>query len=257
MTLTERRLPVLLLAACWLFPAPGNLASAQDLPDDLSARIIPYQAVYQARSAGLSATAERSLHQLESGVFELSQAMTVRVLGARLGAIEEISHVAYEAGSVVPMSYSYTQSGLSSSAEHVQFNWLDMQATSREDDARTSLPLQTGVVDKLSFQLALRLSLMDSQVTDVAISMVDGDEIETHHYRVVASETVETGLGKLDTLKIQRVREPGSRRQTTFWLARDWHMLLVRFVQTSGSGSTTELLLEEATIDGQQVTPLP
>ena len=216
-----------------------------------------YQAVYQARASGLSARAERSLEQTAEGEFLLSQHMEVRILGARLGAVEESSRFLVLDDRIRPDSYSYRQSGISRRNQNVQFNWEQEVATSSEDDESWQVPLTDGVVDKLSFQLLLRQRLSDPGVTELEIRMVDKDEVETHLYRVTGTEVIDTGLGRLDTLKVERIRRPGSERHTTFWLARDWDLLLVKFEQTSGSGSDTELLLEQATLAGQEVTPLP
>lgn len=218
---------------------------------------LTYEAVYAARSSGLSATAERRLERQENGHYVLSQSMEVRVLGARLGTVEESSRLHYVGDILVPDAYAYSQSGISSREESVEFNWPEGTATSRDDDEEWQLDLTSGVVDNLSFQLLLRQKLGIPGTDSVDIQMVDKDEVETHSYRVTGSEVVETRLGKLDTIKVERVRAAGSNRRTTFWLARDWHLLLVRFLQESGSGPDTELLLVEAVVDGQEVTPLP
>ena len=218
---------------------------------------LAYEAVYAARSSGLSATAERRLVRQENGHFILSQSMEVRALGARLGTVKESSRLRYIGDALLPDAYSYDQSGISSRKESIAFNWQGSTATSRDDGEEWQLDLVPGVVDPLSFQLLLRQKIGIQGTDSVEIQMVDKDEIESHTYRVTGSEIVETRLGKLDTIKIERVRAAGSNRRTTFWLAKDWHLLLVKFLQESGSGSDTELLLVEAVIDGQEVTPLP
>jgi hypothetical protein len=47
------------------------------------------------------------------------------------------------------------------------------------------------------------------------------------------------------------VRSDDSRRRTTVWLATDWHYLLVKLEQVSGSGTETSLSLEAATVNGE------
>ncbi len=216
-----------------------------------------YQASYSARSSGLSARAERSLERLEEGRYSLSQHMAVRVLGARLGEIVESSQFWFGETGLLADVYSYRQTGISSRKQSVRFEWQQGFASSSDDDETWQLPLSPGIVDKLNFQVQMRLLLKQPGVEELEVQLVNRDEIETHLYRITGSEIIETGLGRLDTLKVERVREPGSPRSTVFWLARDWHLLLVKFVQTEGTGSGTELLLEEATVAGQVVTPLP
>ena len=216
-----------------------------------------YEADYRAKAAGLSATAERKLELLDGNRFRLSQALEVRVLGAKLGEIEETSEFGYIAGNLIPFSYRYVQSGVSRKNESVLFDWDSELALSVEDDEQWQLAISPGIVDKLSFQLLLRQAFVGKQSGEMEIQMVDTDEIESHLYRVIGSELVETELGLLDCLKVERIRESDSERQTTFWLAKDWNLLLVKFEQTRGSRSETELVLEKAVVAGQVVTPLP
>ena len=218
---------------------------------------VTYEAEYRAKAAGMSATATRRLEQIDGSHYALSQAMVVRVLGAELGEIEETSRFSVSNGALIPEFYEYDQSGISRRHEQVQFDWSAGVATSSEDDEQWQLPIDAGIVDKLNFQLLLQDTLARDDIDELEIRMVDTDEVETHLYRVTGTEQIETELGKFDCIRVERIRDPGSKRRTVFWLARDWNMLLVRFEQSSGSGSETELSLEKAVIGGQVVTPLP
>ena len=244
MTILSNSTLLLIFTASWISSVP-----AQDL--DL------YEAEYQAKAAGLSATAERKLESLGGNRYRLSQTMEVRVLRAKLGEIEETSEFSYVDGNLAPDIYRYQQAGVSRRHEQVSFDWDSGMAASNEDDEQWQLAISPGIVDKLSFQLSLRQSLATEQPSELEIRMVDTDEVETHLYRVAGKELVETELGLLDCLRVERIRAPGSERRTTFWLATDWKLLLVKFEQTSGSDSDTELLLKHAVVSGQVVTPLP
>ena len=239
-------LPLLLLLVVTSLPA-GAYAQAP----------VTYEAEYRAKAAGMSATAKRKLEQLPDNGYLLSQALVVRVLGAKLGEIEETSRFSISDGQLIPEFYEYDQSGVSRRHERVQFDWSAGVATSSEDDEEWQLPIDAGIVDKLNFQLLLRDTLAKGEIDELEIRMVDTDEIETHLYRVTGTEQIETELGMFDCIRVERIRDPGSKRRTIFWLARDWNMLLVRFEQISGSGSETELSLEKAVIGNQVVTPLP
>ncbi len=227
------------------------------VPDSLGQEPLTYQAKYSARAVGMSATAERKLESMDNSRYLLTQSMTVRVLGATLGQILETSQFTHRDGNLLPEMYRYLQTGISKREEEVAFDWNQHVAVSSDKDNQWQLAITPGILDKLSFQLHLRETLANEEVREMEIRMVDASEIETHLYRVTGAEAVETGLGVLDCIKVERIREPGSARRTTFWLARDWDLLLVKFEQTSGSGSETSLLLEEAVIAGQVVIPSP
>lgn len=216
-----------------------------------------YHAVYRARSAGMSATAERELRQGNEQTLLLVNSLELKVAGMRLGRAEESSEFSWRDGVLTPLSYSYEQSGIRDQMESVMFDWQSGTALSREDDEEWILDVSPGVADKLSYQFLLGRQLLNNSAGELTFQVVDTDEIETHLYRVVGSEIIETGAGRLETLKVERVRAADSRRQTTYWLARDWEMLLVKLLQVSGSGSETELLLDHAEVNGQAVSGLP
>jgi len=235
---------VLLLALAW-----SGTAVTQEL--------VTYSAEYQATASGLSATAQRSLQQDNESQYILENSIEVRIAGARLGSVAETSRFNWIDDKLQPDAYRYTQSGISRKRERVSFDWENNIATSTEDDDSWEHPLLPGVVDKLSYQLLLRLELQHTDNTEFEFQVIDTDEVETHLYRVSGTEQTETSLGLLNTLKVERVREGNSNRSTTFWLASDWDMLLVRFLQTDSSGSETELILQQAVVAGQQLTALP
>lgn len=222
-----------------------------------ASELVVYSAEYQATASGLSATAERSLQLVENQQYVLENKLEVRVAGARLGAIEETSRFNWIEGDLQPDAYRYSQSGIVRKRERVRFDWTENIATSTEDDDSWEHGLTPGIADKLSYQLVLRQALQNSDKTDIEFQIIDTDEIETHLYRVTGNELTETSLGSLNTVKVERIREGDSKRSTTFWLATDWNMLLVRFLQTDSSGSKTELLLNQATVNGEQVSALP
>ena len=61
-------------------------------------------------------------------------------------------------------------------------------------------------------------------------------------------------------LEVQRrrtYREPDARRETTLWFAKDWNYLLVRLSQIETDGQHYQIMLKEATVNGQTVTGIP
>ena len=87
--------------------------------------------------------------------------------------------------------------------------------------------------------------------------VVDGDEVEEYAFRVVGEERVTTKAGQFDAVEVERVREPDARRETTLWFAKDWNYLLVRLSQIETDGQHYQIMLKEATVNGQTVTGIP
>ncbi|MEX0619526.1 MAG: DUF3108 domain-containing protein [Pseudohongiellaceae bacterium] len=226
----------------------------------IAAETVIYSAEYTARSNGLTATARRLLTGNEDNRYTLVNRMTVEVLGATLGRIEETSEFLWHNETVQSLRYTYAQSGIRSQRESVEFDWeANVVRGSEESETWESpLPESNTVYDPLNFQFSLRQRLQrNPSLTDLEFAIADSDQIDMQTWRVTGEEVVSTGLGPINCLRIERVRDESSRRSTTIWLAREWGMLLTRLVQTSSSGDETELLLSNAIIGADPVTAMP
>ncbi|MCP5357526.1 MAG: DUF3108 domain-containing protein [Pseudomonadales bacterium] len=208
----------------------------------------PYDARYQARALGMSADASRRQSLTSEGYFLLENRISLTLLGANVATVVEASEFRWQDGDIQPLHYRYDQSGISSSREDIEFDWEAGQAHSSSDDGSWEFDISPGLLDKLSYSVRLAQDLQQTDQSEFHYTVLDEDDIKEHVYRISAEEVLDTRLGKLNTVKIERVREDDSPRRTTVWLARDWDYLLVRLEQVSRSGTTTELMLESATV---------
>lgn len=212
----------------------------------------PYEARYQARARGLSTDAYRNLVQTADNVYQLSHGLSLRVLGANLITVAETSHFYWLDTGAVPVSYAFEQSGLRRRQESIRFDWETQQATVVRNDRETVTDISDGLLDNLSFtaqmssQLHARPDLLAPDTT-LEYLILDGTEPEVQLYRIAARETVETLVGPLDTVLIERIREPDSDRSTRIWLAVEHEFVLARLEQIE-DGDTTELLLSSLTM---------
>ncbi len=88
----------------------------------------------------------------------------------------------------------------------------------------------------------------------MSYQVLDGDEVETYDFRVLGEETVETKAGRLDAVKVERVRDPTqSKRETLLWFAKDWDFLLVQLYQVEKDGKAYQIMLQEGTVNGRTV----
>lgn len=216
----------------------------------------PYEAIYKAKALGLSAEAFRRQTVTSPLHYTLENSLTLTVLGANVGSVTETSKFRWEDGSIVPLHYSYQQTGLSASSEQIDFDWVSEQALSRSDDESWQLSLNQSVLDKLSFSVQIGQDISTKNLEEFRYTVLDEDSFDEHLYRITSREILDTPLGKLNTVKIERIRATDSRRKTTVWLASDWDYLLVRLEQVSSSGTETELTIESATMADIPVTGL-
>jgi hypothetical protein len=73
-------------------------------------------------------------------------------------------------------------------------------------------------------------------------------------YQVMAREVLETAIGPLNTVLVQRIREDKDRT-TKIWLASDWGFLAVQLEQIE-NGESHQMKIINAQVDNQPVVPL-
>ena len=217
---------------------------------------VVFNAEYEAKAYGFSAAANRSLIKLSENRYILRNTIKAELFGESLAQLDESSEFLWQDGRVLSQSYSYIQSGVSRSVEKVEFDWGNKVARSIEDDENWQIPIEVGVLDKLAYQLQIRELIKQTAGTEFSFRVVDRDEIDAHSYRIVGEEVFETELGRLNTVRVEKVREESDTRSTVIWLASDWDYLLVGLKQVNGSGRAVELILLSATVNGAVVTPL-
>jgi hypothetical protein len=226
-------------------------------PLSLQADVEEFSAYYQASTNGIRGNAERHLVKLDNGHYRLNTSLEAKVAGINVGDLEQVSEFSLQDGQIVPDNYQYLITGITTENQAISFNWDAALARSVEDEQSWNVDLQPGVLDQLSYQLALAMDLASSGESVYEYQLIDGGEIETHRYRRIGEEVLQTPLGPLNAVKLERVREQANGRQTIIWLAPDWNNLLVRIEQINPSGLRIELELENALVAGKQVTALP
>jgi len=227
----------------------GSYVFAQQTP------LLEYIAEYEASANGLAATATRSLELINEGSYRLNNSLEASLAGQTLASLEQASEFTLEGDRIVPLSYTYQLSGVSRASHAIFFNWEAKQALSSQDGKSWQLPLDEGVFDQLSYQVALRRALRENLERDspFQFDIIDGDSTEVQEYRLVGEEVIATPLGEMSTVKLERIRETSDERVTEIWLAAEWDFLLTRIEQVNSSGLRIVLELKSAELDGVMV----
>lgn len=211
----------------------------------------PFSASYTAdwKQVPVSGTAERQLKALEGGRWEL--AFSASMLVAHL---TESSVFSVESDSLRPWRYHYERGGLGRTKDVEQsFDWQAKQVTGHYQDKPLQLPLNRGLLDKSTYQLALQEDVAAGRQS-MTYQVLDGDDIETYDFRVLGEEMVDTRVGQVAAIKVERVRDPTqSKRQTILWFAKHWDYLLVRLHQVEKDGKEYQIMLEEGRVAGRPV----
>jgi hypothetical protein len=220
----------------------------------MAAELIPFSASYAAdmKSIPVNGEANHSLTQDENGTWTLDFSA-----GMFVARLSEKSTLRLENDRVIPLTYKYERRGLGRGRETTQtFDWDNELVSGVHKQEAFTLPTEPGLLDKTTYQLALQRDLLAGK-TDMHYRVVDGDNIDDYHFRVAGERRVTTRAGQFDAVEVDRVREEGSKRQTTLWFAKDFNYLLVRLMQTETDGQEYRIMLKEATMDGEPVVGTP
>ena len=212
------------------------------------ADLASYRAEYVAEYQGLPVRARgvREFSSLGNDRFQLvSSATSLFVKLTESTRFEKLD------GKLMPLSYSYVRKGMGKNKqENLDFDWQQMQL----HHEGTTSELTADTLDKLSYQFQLQSDVADAVsagLTDTILSyqIADEEKRKIYRFRISGEETLETPIGDLRTVKVERLRDD-DERQTIFWLAADHSFLLVRLVQVEKDRGF-ELNLSNATINGQ------
>ncbi|UVJ42905.1 DUF3108 domain-containing protein [Pseudomonas sp. LS1212] len=216
-----------------------------------AADLKPFSASYTAdwKQLPMSGTAERSLKETGSGVWTLSFKASMMI-----ASLTEVSTLRVDKDVLMPQSYHFERGGLGKAKKvDLDFDWSSKKVTGTDRGDAVNLPLNRGILDKSTYQLALQHDVALGKKS-ISYQVVDGDEVDTYDFRVLGTETVETKAGKVDAIKVERVRDPTqSKRITVLWFAKDWDYLLVRLQQVETDGKEYNIMLQDGTVDGKAV----
>ncbi len=217
----------------------------------MAAELQPFSASYTAdwKQVPFTGKAERSLQKQNDGTWKLDFSASMLVAG-----LSETSWLSLINGDVQPQKYRYSRTGMGKSKKIKQdFDWNTQHATGSDRGKPINVTLIQGVQDKSSYQLALQRDIADGK-TSMSYQVLDGDDLDTYDFRVLGEETVDTLVGTVDAIKVERVRDPTqSKRITILWFAKDWDYLLVRLQQVESDGKEYQIILEDGKVNNKTV----
>lgn len=122
------------------------------------------------------------------------------------------------ADGVLPLSYKADDGTAATKRDaNVQFDWEHHRATGVYEDAKVDMPIQLGIQDDLSVQIALMVELLRGHTPD-KFSLLSGNSVREYHYSREGEETLTTPVGTVQTI-IYRSEKQYSPRVTRFWCA--------------------------------------
>lgn len=196
----------------------------------------PFTATYAVEWRGISAgQSVLELKKTGEDTYTYSSSNQARGL-FRLAfpdAITQVSKLRIKDGQVQPLSYEVDDGSKSTERDvRLQFNWDTKRVTGTAENRPVDVELISGVQDGLSVQIALARELIAGNSPE-SFLLIDEDEIKKYRYTREGTETLNTPLGKIETVIYSSQRD-GSNRVTRTWLAPSLGYLPVRAVRKRG-----------------------
>lgn len=223
------------LLAAIMFSLAGNLAQAWDVQ--------PYTASYHFNIDNkLSGTATRVLEKTGSDTYRY-----VFSASAPLASAQETSDFRFDGKQVMPLRYQQSRKiFMIGKQTTVNYDWARNMASSKRDKNSQQYALKPGTLDSLNLEVQIRRDLHDTGKLGSDYWLGDAKGLSPLKFEILGEEELDTPLGKLQTVKIQR-HHSSADRHTTFWLAKDMDYIPAKVVQNDdGALYTIEISSFEA-----------
>jgi hypothetical protein len=193
---------------------------------------------------------QRALSTAENGhYYFVSVTEPTGLAAAFTGKIEERSLWSYQDHQIRPLHYEKAGDKKSRNLNLV-FDWPGAIVKNTPEDNVWELPLSPGTQDTLSYQIAIMYDLQQGK-TDLSYLVVDKRKLKTYRFALAGEETLNTPLGSLSTLKIQRT--DSAEKITVLWCAPDLDYLPIRIEQSEKGGEPFSMTL--ISVEGLRAHP--
>lgn len=143
-----------------------------------------------------------------------------------------------------PIDWQLDDGKSSSAADgELHFDWSRKLVTGVIESETVELATEPGTQDRSSISIAVTTSLLRG-VEPGTIPLIDDNRIKRYTYTKKENATVDSALGKIETVIYESTRE-GSNRTTRFWMAPSLEFLPVRAEQIRKGKVETVMLLQK------------
>ncbi|MGK0441600.1 MAG: hypothetical protein ACJA0N_001400 [Pseudohongiellaceae bacterium] len=227
-------------------PEPHSVPTLGPNFTDINLR--PYKAIYKADIKGLSATLTRSLDHRGDGLWQLQNDASVFFSTIKERCLLQITPQGIES-----LNYHYKNPLSSKRNSSLKFDWANNNVQDSHNKG-TILNLKNNSYDKLSFQLQLRMDLIQQgqHFKSKQYHVVDKDRFKTYRVERVSEELIVTPAGTFKAIKLKQYR-PGKNKHTFIWMAKDWQYIILRLERFKKGNREHSLELLEMKINGKAI----
>jgi len=213
-----------------------------------------YSINYKASAGLATATATRSFLKSTTNSYELINTIEVSAAAQSIINMTERSKITLsDSQQLIPLSYSMRQTGYRDKSEDIEFDWVQSIATISTADQSQTVRIEDEIFDKLSHQLNIHSNIKKT-TNNISFNIIDESGIQEYQYSVLGYEDIETPLGQLPSIKIERNLPKSSSRSVVFWLSSEWEGVLLKMDQMINGAITVTLEIQEGQVNGKSIT---
>ena len=209
-----------------------------NIPETANA-LVPYQASYTLfRKGNELGKGQRKLEKTEDG-YHLSSSSNIKWMFLS-DTRKENSAFTIKDGIFTPDNYHYIRTGTGRDREeHITFEKEAIKSIYK-NNKESFKPIQH-TFDPLLYQLALRRDLIKENKI-LSYHMVKRCKETQYTFKRLGTETIKTPMGRIEAIKLQRVRE-NSTRNTLIWIAPSLNYTVVKMTQFKDGAEQADLQL--------------
>ncbi len=233
------RMKSLALALClgWIF-----------IESSVAFELVPHTASYTAKfkkGLKINGSAVRELKQLKDGRWHYRFDVESMVADIDESVIFEL-----KGDRIRPQEYRYKLSGFFIRDRHqeVRFLWDKGVAEGQHKDKDWKIELSPQTYDRLGYQLQLLLDVQ-SRKPDMSYDVAHKGKLRSSTFAIIREEPIETVLGKVDSIVVEKVRAPEKKRETLLWFSKSAPYLLLKMTQVEDDGEEYEILLKSTDLE--------
>jgi hypothetical protein len=123
-----------------------------------------------------------------------------------------------------------------------EFDWDQAQLVLKHEGKTESLSLPAATQDRLSVMYQFMFLPLE-KTRELQVLMTNGRKLDTYRYRMTRDVEVETGIGRLKTLHLVKIREPGDPMNEV-WLSPAHHYFPVKMAIVERDGVRFEQVIQ-------------
>ena len=185
-----------------------------------------------------------ALHKQGNGyLYEAHMRTTGLAALLKPGEVTERSRWQLRNNHVQPQRYEYLDSSDDARTTRLQFDWPNQRVINRVGDKPWSMDILAGTQDKFGYMLELMHDLQQGNTTP-EYKIADGGRLKTYRFVSEGKVLLDTALGKLETIKLQRIRVGNKNRKVYIWSAPSLGYLPVK-IESHKKGTIFTMLIQK------------